>query len=117
MEWREKNWKQQGEKEFVGDFLLRRATIWDACWRRGWRRGSRVGISFFTDIFLMWPIFKVFIECVTILLLLYLKPQNCMSSQVFLTASHVGSSLPNQRSNPPPALEVLTIASPGKSSK
>ena len=61
---------------------------------------STIGIwgcmTFFSNFFffLMWMIFKVFIELVTVLLL--------FNVLVFLAKSHMGSWLPNQGLNPHP---------------
>ena len=51
---------------------------------------SRPIISFLKDFFLMWTIFKVFTESVTVLL------QFCFG---FLALRYVGSQLPNQGLN------------------
>ena len=51
-------------------------------------------VSFFFKIFLMWTIFKVFIQSVTILFLLL-----CFG---FLVVRQVGSKIPDQGSNPHP---------------
>ena len=50
---------------------------------------------FFKTFFLMWIIFKVFIEFVTVLLLLFFF----LSFFFFLVEEHVGSSFPDQGSN------------------
>ena len=49
-------------------------------------------MAFLILFFLMWAIFKVFIEFVTVLILFYIS--------WFLALKHVGSYLPDQGSNP-----------------
>ena len=58
-----------------------------------------LGCFFF--FFLMWTIFKVFGEFVTILLLLFF---NLLVLFCFLTWRHLGSQLPNHRSNLSPCI-------------
>ena len=61
------------------------------------------------EIFLIWTVFKVFIEFITVLLVFYTW---------FLALRHTGSQLPDPWIEPAsPALEggVLTTGRPGKS--